>query len=287
MVEQVLPFDIGIVGLGIVGAHQMTREAEGVIRRSKSTFVIQSGVGITRYLETLCPKVTNLGPLYEPGKSRLPTYRKMAAAVVTAALEEPPVCFAAYGHPFVYCYPTTLITRAAQALDLKVEVLPGVSSFDTLLVDLQMDLAFDGIQMYEATDLLLRNRPLQEDVTAVIWQPTVVGDPTYPENPRTAEQFQPLQDHLMRFYPPDHAVSIVMSKTFPLLESSVRTFPLNRLAVELEKAPQVGTLFIRPVRSRPVENRELLDRMLALEPRRDSPPTSPRPGRPVVGPQPE
>ena len=32
-VSAVWPFDIGIVGTGIVGTHQLTREAEEVIRR--------------------------------------------------------------------------------------------------------------------------------------------------------------------------------------------------------------------------------------------------------------
>ncbi len=48
----VWPFDIGIVGTGIVGTHQLTREAEEVIRRCRRTFVIDSGYGIPEYLET-------------------------------------------------------------------------------------------------------------------------------------------------------------------------------------------------------------------------------------------
>jgi len=261
-VQAVWPFDIGIVGTGIVGTHQLTREAEEVIRRCRRTFVIDSGYGIPEYLETLCPEVTELGTLYEPGKDRLPTYRRMAAEVVSAAVVDSPVCLATYGHPWIYCYPTTLITRAAPLLGLRVEVFPGVSSFDTLLVDLGTDIALDGIQMYEATDLLLRRRPIQNDVTCVIWQPTVVGDPTYRAEPYTAEQFEPLQEYLLRFYPADHEVAIVTTKTYPLTRSVVQRLPLGELAVELERAPQVGTLYIPPLSERPVEDAELLEVML-------------------------
>ncbi len=259
----VWPFDIGIVGTGIVGTHQLTREAEEVIRRSRRTFVIDSGYGIPEYLETLCPEVTELGTLYEPGKDRLPTYRRMAAEVVSAAVAESPVCLATYGHPWVYCYPTTLITRAAPLLGLRVEVFPGVSSFDTLLVDLGTDIAPNGIQMYEATDLLLRRRPIQNDVTCVIWQPTVVGDPTYRPEDYTAEQFEPLADYLLGFYPPDHEVTIVTTRTYPLTRSVVQRLPLRDLAAELERAPRVGTLYIPPVAERPVEDVDLLEVMLA------------------------
>lgn len=261
-VQSVWPFDIGIVGTGIVGTHQLTREAEEVVRRSKRTFVIDSGYGIPEYLATLCPVVTELGPLYKPGRNRLPTYRNMAAEVVSAAVADPPVCLATYGHPWVYCYPTTLITRAAPLLGLHVEVFPGVSAFDTLLVDLGTDIAFNGVQMYEATDLLLRRRPLQTDVTCIIWQPTVVGDPTCPADAYTAEQFRPLQDYLLRFYPADHEASLVATKTFPLMRSVVQRLRLGDLAMELAGAPGVGTLYIPAVSSRPVEDMELLEVML-------------------------
>jgi uncharacterized protein YabN with tetrapyrrole methylase and pyrophosphatase domain len=264
-VQAVWPFDIGIVGTGIVGTHQLTREAEEVIRWCKRTFIIDSGYGITEYLETLSPEVTPLGPLYELGKDRLPTYRKMAAEVVSAAVAEPPVCLATYGHPWIYCYPTTLITRAAPLLGLHVEVFPGISSFDTLLVDLGTDIANNGIQMYEATDLVVRRRPIQNDVTCVIWQPTVFGDPTYPTLPYTAEQFEPLQKYLLRFYPADHEAALVMTKTFPLMRSAVQRLQLRDLAAELARGPNVGTLYIPALNQRPVEDSELMDMIVARE----------------------
>ena len=262
-VRSVWPFDIGIVGTGIVGTHQLTREAAEVVRRCRRTFVIDSGYGIPEYLQTLCPDVTELGTLYEPGRDRLRTYHRMAAEVVSAAVANSPVCLATYGHPWVYCHPTTLITRAASLLGLHVEVFPGVSSFDTLLVDLGTDIALSGIQMYEATDLLLRRRPIQSDVTCVIWQPTVVGDPTYHTGPYTVEQFTPLQKYLLGFYPAEHEAAIVTTKTYPLTRSVVQRLQLGDLAVELQRAPKVGTLYIPPLRERPVEDVELLNVMLS------------------------
>jgi uncharacterized protein YabN with tetrapyrrole methylase and pyrophosphatase domain len=239
----------------------LTREAEEVIRRSNHTFVIASGYGLPEYLKTICPKVTNLGYLYEPGMNRMPTYQRMAAEVVSAAMAEGPVCLAVYGHPWVYCYPTALISRAAPLLGLHVEVFAGVSAFDNLLVDLGTDIAEHGIQMYEATDVLLRRRPLQSDVTTVLWQPTVVGDPTYPSGPYAAEQFLPLQEYLLTFYPANHLVKLVTSKTHPLARSTVKTFELGTLAEQLAGAPSVGTLYIPPAVDRPVEDDALLEFM--------------------------
>ena len=263
-VTPVWPFDIGIVGTGIVGTHQLTREAEAVIRRCKRTFVIASGYGIPEYLATLCPDVIDLGMLYEPGKNRLPTYHRMAAEVVSAAVEDPPVCLATYGHPWVYCHPTTLITEAAPLLGLRVEVFPGISAFDTLLVDLGTDIAFNGIQMYEATDLLIRRRPLQNDVACLIWQPTVALDPTCPSRAYPAEQFLPLRDYLLSFYSADHEVALVTSKTHPLTRSVVKRLPLGELAAELAGEPGVGTLYIPPLVERDIADTGLMEVMSTL-----------------------
>jgi len=152
-----LPFDIVIVGLGVKGIHQITHEAEGTIRSCSRVFVTDMATGVLSYLRSLSPHVSNLYDEYRVGGHRIPIYRRMASIVVSAALEKPPVCFATYGHPKVYCYPTTLIRRAARVLDLRVMVLPGISSLDTMLVDLDLDPAMDGIQIYEATDVVVRN----------------------------------------------------------------------------------------------------------------------------------
>jgi precorrin-3B methylase len=257
------PFDIAIVGLGIVGVHQITREVEETIRRCRQTFVVDGGFGVVPYLKSICSEVTSLIPFYEKGKSRLPTYRRMAAEVVNAAIAGPPVCFASYGHPLVYCYPAVLIQRAAKLLNLRVKIFPGISSLDTLLVDLGIDFAADGLQMYEATDILLRHRPIQNDVACVLWQANVVAEPTYETDRRSAEHFLALQNYLLEFYPPKHPVTLVFSKTFPLLRSIVETYQLDTLAAELERGPQGGNLYIPPLRKREIKDRDLLEKLTA------------------------
>jgi uncharacterized protein YabN with tetrapyrrole methylase and pyrophosphatase domain len=271
-----LASDIVIVGLGIVGVQQITREVDEVLRRCREIFIVDSGFGVIDYLKTLCPSVTNLATCYESGKNRLNAYRKMAAHVVSAAATGSTVGFATYGHPRIYCYPTTLIKRAAAILNLRVEVFPGISSLDTVFVDLDFDMATDGLQMYEATDVLLRKRPLQNDVGCLLWQCTTICDPTYPNRPLSAEQVHPLQTYLLRFYPSTHQVAMIMSKTFPLTAPAIRRFPLDRLAVEMAQSPLSGTLYIPPVHARAIQDRELLHKLY---------PSYARPARPMIGPQ--
>jgi uncharacterized protein YabN with tetrapyrrole methylase and pyrophosphatase domain len=255
------PFDIAIAGLGIVGVHQITREVEETLRRCRHAFVIDDGFGVIHYLKSLCPDVISLIPFYEPGKKRLPTYRRMAAEVINSAIVDSPVCFATYGHPLVYCYPAILIQRAAKLLNLRIEILPGISSLDTLFVDLGIDAATDGLQMYETTDLLLRRRPIQQDVPCILWQVDAIAQPTFETTRRAADQFLPLQTYLLQFYPPEHSVILVLSKTFPLQESIVKTYKLENLANDLERGPQSGNLYIPPISRRPIADHELLGKL--------------------------
>jgi precorrin-3B methylase len=256
-----LPFDVAIVGLGIIGVHQVTREAEETIRRCRHTFVVDSGFGVVPYLKGICGTVTDLVPLYQRGKHRLDTYHQMAAQVINAALTSPPVCFATYGHPLVYCYPALLIQRAAKIFNLRIDIFPGISALDALMVDLRVDVATDGLQMYEATDLLVRRRPVQDDVPCLIWQADVVGEPTYKTRRTSTHRFLPLQNYLLEFYPPRHPITLVLSRTFPLQRSIVETYRMESLALELGHGPQAGTLYIPPVRRREIADHKFLERI--------------------------
>ena len=163
--------DIYIVGLGVLNVDQLTREVERVIRRSNEVLYVDTGVATRAHLASLCPRVTSLfESSYEESSHRLNAYHHMAARVLDAALDHPPVTFAIHGHPIVGVYAPFLIRDMAGLLNLEVQVLPGISAMDCLFAELMVDPCVTGMQMYEATDLLLRRRPLQPDVPALIWQ---------------------------------------------------------------------------------------------------------------------
>jgi precorrin-2 methylase len=252
-------FDIAVVGLGILGVRHITAETTDVIQRCSQVFLVDSTFGVEEHIRSLNPKVTSLLHLYRIGQPRLGTYQSMAAAVVSAAIEDAPVCFATYGHPQLYCHPTTLIKRAGKLLGLRVEVLAGVSSLDTLLVDVGYDMSTHGLQIYDATDIVLRQRPLQNDVACVLWQTTTFADPTFQVAVATTERLSRLRDYLLRFYPPEHRVLVVFSSTHPALEPIVAGHRLSQLAEALSTGPQSGTLFIPPVHTRRATDSDLIE----------------------------
>jgi uncharacterized protein YabN with tetrapyrrole methylase and pyrophosphatase domain len=279
--------EIAVVGLGIAGVHQLTRQVEETIRRSTRVFVTETGTGLVEYLADLGTEVVDLSNPAAEQEHRIVAYRRMASDVVSAALEDPPVCFATYGHPTMYCYPTLLIQRAAMVLDLKVAVIPGVSFLDTLLTDLGIDPGFDGLQLYEATDLLVRRRPLQPDVSAVITQAPMVANPYNRAGERRLDHVKRLQDYLSGFYPATHEAALVTSAPHPLLDPLIHMVPIGSLAAALLTANQLCTLFIPPVHHRAIADEHLAATMRVPDGAPADPIPQRRPGRPPIGPRPD
>jgi uncharacterized protein YabN with tetrapyrrole methylase and pyrophosphatase domain len=253
------PPDIYIVGLGINGIEHVTRQTEAACRRSNEILAVPTNPAVLTYLGTLCPKVTDLHPVsYREDERRMNAYDTMSAMTLAAALEHPPVAFATYGHPYIYVCPTRLILDAAPLLGLTVEVQPGVSSLDTMFIDLNVDPAVDGLQMYEATDLLVRQRPLQPDVPCLLWQVGSVESALYSTAESQPERFYRIRDYLLRFYPAEHEVTAVFSAHHPLLEPSTVTFALGEMESHSEDLHQGLTLYLPPVSYREVADLDLL-----------------------------
>ena len=80
-----------------------------------------------------------------------------------------------YGHPGVFTLPSRRAIAIAQSEGYSARMLPGVSSEDCLFADLLVDPCIPGAQSVEATDILLRERPLLTSSHVIIWQVGCVG----------------------------------------------------------------------------------------------------------------
>lgn len=251
--------DIYIVGLGIVHVQHITREVDEVLCRSNEILYVEVGDEIDAYLQSRCPKVTNLHKAaYVEGVERLKAYDIMSAMVLDAALNHPPVTLALYGHPLVFAYPPFQILQAASLLGLCVRILPGISAMDCLFVDLKLDPSTQGLQVYEATDLVLRRRPLQRDVPCLIWQIGALESPFYSAARSKPERFSRFKDHLLQYYPAEHKAVAVFSSTMSGVESNLLACTIGEVGSQSARIHQGMTLYIPPTETRPVKDEELL-----------------------------
>jgi hypothetical protein len=79
------------------------------------------------------------------------------------------------------------------------------------------------------------------------------------------ERFLRLQEHLLKFYPPDHGVISLYSATFPILVPIRDTFPLRDLPTRYLKGTQSGTLYIPPILKDAVRDKALEEQLYNRE----------------------
>lgn len=254
--------EIYIVGTGIRSVDQFTLESEAIVRASNEVLYVDTGVATRAFLEERCPRVTDLyHESYTPERHRLDAYHHMAARVVEAALDHPPVTFAMHGHPIVFCYAPFLIADMARLLDLKVEVLPGISSMACLFADLMLDPGVSGILMYEATEMLLRQRPLLPDVPTLLWQVGNLETRLHSTRASRPERLERLLAYLLETYPVDHPVTAFYASPHALIPPTAFTFPLAEIGAHARALHSGVTLYLPPVRTRPIADFDLLQKI--------------------------
>jgi tetrapyrrole methylase family protein/MazG family protein len=251
-------YDIYIVGLGILGYLQVTRETEDALSACRKVYYLHTEPYITRYLNRFDVDVEDLYPLYEPGKSRLPTYHKMAEVVLQAAQEEPPVAFAVYGHPMMFVLPTRIIGEKALELNLRVKVLPGISALDCLMIDLNFDPGRNGLVQYDTTYALLYQPKLNPTVPCLLWQPGAVESAIHIITPSRPERFERLKAYLLQFYPADHMVAFAQSARNPLVYAQIIWVSIGGIPNAHETIHGLVTLFIPPASKPTIRDHELM-----------------------------
>jgi hypothetical protein len=258
--------DIWIAGLGLQTVSHVTREVELAFRASREVLYLDTGVATRALLESLCPRVTSLfEESYSLDALRENAYEHMAARVVEAAMNHPPVTFAIHGHPLVAAIPPFLVLDLAKALDLRVTVLPGISAMDTIFADLQLDPVVRGIQMYEATDVLLRRRPLQPDVPAIIWQIGPLETCLHSMAVSRPERFARFVAHLRQYYPAQHKVAAIYCSPHPVMPPAILRFALEDMGEHAHEIHTGFTLYVPPVTSRPILDYDLLGQLYSVE----------------------
>lgn len=250
--------DITIIGLGVAAPDHVTPQGDRAIRAANEVLYVDTGIATREWLEARCPRVTNLyESCYTEGGERLQTYHEIAAQVVEAAMDHAPVVFAVQGHPTVFCYPPFLVAQVAELVGLSVAVQPGISSMACLFTELMIDPAPHGLLMYEATDLLLRRRPLLPDVPTLIWQVGSLESHLYSTLGSAAARFVRFRDYLLEFYAPEHVVSAVYASPHPLAATQIRRFAIGELVDHARDLEGGVTLFVPATHQRPIADREL------------------------------
>ncbi len=194
-----------VAGVGIRGPEQVSAEVEAALRAADVVFHCLGDPATVRWVRSLARAEHDLIPLYADGAPRLRAYRAMADLVLGQAAAGAQVALAVPGHPCLLHTGVQLTVRGARRARIPVTILPGISSVDMLLALVGVDPGFGGLQVLEATDLLLYHRGLQADGHVVILQPACIGPRVHRAEGHHGQRAGMLVDRLVEVYPAGHA----------------------------------------------------------------------------------
>jgi uncharacterized protein YabN with tetrapyrrole methylase and pyrophosphatase domain len=220
------PVDLYLLGSGIRGALQLTRETLQALATCRAVYVLHDDLMVHDAIREVCADVRDLADLYSGHTLRADVYRAISELLVAEAARQGPVGFVVHGHPLFLVSATEYTIELGRARGLNVRMLPAVSSFDTLLCDLEIDYGY-GLQMYDATTLIQNQWKPNASVPTLIFQLATTMNAEVTRDEPSASVLRPLIDHLLKSYPPDHMCILVHSAAH-LLE------PTAKLAVKLE-----------------------------------------------------
>ena len=237
-----------VVGTGI-SVGQLTMEARGYIASADKVLYCVADAATERMILRLNSEAESLYTCYGEGKQRKLTYDEMTDRILEEVRCQKTVCAAFYGHPGLFVNPSHRAIKIAREEGYPAKMTPGVSSIDCLLCDLGVDLSI-GCQIYEATDLMLRQRAIDPSGHVIIMQVAALGDLSYSFNGYDYRNLPSLADYLGRYYPPEFKVKIYEASHHSVCEPDIREISVSELTESRTKG--VATLFIPQMAAAPI-----------------------------------
>jgi hypothetical protein len=239
--------DLYLLGSGIRGTLQFSRETIQALSSCRIAYVLHDDLMVHAYVRSLGAQVIDLAEQYTGRTERAEVYHEISRILVEEAARGPGVAFLVHGHPLFLVSATEYTLELARERALRVEMLPGVSSFDTLLCDLQVDYGY-ALQMYDTTTLLEHGWAPNPRVPMLLFQLSTTLNARVVEGDPDPEVLRPIVDLLAKTYGPDHRCVLVHSGAHLLETTERRDVAIAELIEhaggELWRRP---TLYVPPI----------------------------------------
>ena len=218
-----------ILGAGVYSHLQLTLETVQALRSCQTVFVLHSDSRVIDSIGEYCNDVRSLFDLYEDrNQKRMDIYKRIADRVVEVASNNSRTAFLVFGHPFFLVSACEYAAERGRGAGFNVRTLPAISTFDTLLTDLQHDLGY-AVQIYCAQNLVRNEFVIDARVPLLLFQLTQFENEYLIDHKPQPPVFEPLVTYLLRYFPADHNCTMVHSAAHLLEKAKFIEFPLSHL----------------------------------------------------------
>lgn len=251
-----------ICGAGVRVPGHLTVETMGILQSCSRIFSPLPAVA----LELLPIELSHRFEPVERDEMRVPgdgiAQVDLVERILAAAAANAPVAYLAQGNPMVFDQLAQELVEQARLRAISYEIKPAISSIDTILVDLQLDLQA-GVQVFDARAFVVNGIRPRVDVACVLIDPAATAAPPFsPPLEHAGSSLSLLREHLLRFYPPRHAVMFVASAAGVGGGAIFAHFTVDELdgTVDIE-AIKTASLVV-PALSLPVAERMVADHLV-------------------------
>lgn len=203
--------DIYLLGSGIYSFLDMTLLTQHILmNQCKTLYYLHDLPSLEKYVKKIIPKARNLLPLYyRDGRNRNQIYHDIVDHVVSTKAKLRPVGLLLPGHPLVFSTISQLLISSCKESGLRLEIVPGISALDRMCVNLKLDIATDGVQIFNAATAVIQNIQLNPNVGCFLFQVGSFNHIAARNEVALEEEVRRLQEYLLQFYPVGHKAKIV------------------------------------------------------------------------------
>ena len=233
-----------IAGTGIQSISHLTEEVKLAIKECELTLFLINEPLLKDFISNNARHSFDLESIYFKYEKRIDAYSAIATHIVNTLDNNKKVCALSYGHPFFCASPFLQAAKKASSQGYNVLGLPGISSLACLFSDLMLDPVSNGLQVYEATQLLKLKPNINALANLVLLQVGFINLENHTHTSQTNE-IDLLYSYLLNFYPEEHLIYLYKASLYPGSKPEINTIRLSELSAQ--QPTSLSSIYIPPI----------------------------------------
>lgn len=256
---------IRVVGTGIKGIKHITLEAVNNFSNCKKTLLFFPQNELLKYFEKNNLPYDDITSLYVNGNEDMSNYTSLLNRIFEEVSLNDDIVFCLPGHPRFGVTLIKLLNTRANQNNIKLTVTLGLSSFDTMLDDIELDPIEQGAATLDANLLILLDYNMEPRINYFLYHICSIGTTrTFIKDPTRDNSIHYLKAKLLKHYPKDHILKMVSSAEYGRDQAIIREVALENLENLLPYITFSSTLFIPYIKPQASQiNREFLENLQA------------------------
>lgn len=233
-----------IIGAGIAGVLHFTKQALNEINACKKVLWL----GTVEGMNTLAEKHHWLGEeithLYVDGAVDNDNYFRICQKIAEEIKNHGDITLVVLGHPR---FGVTIIQEIQDVLgdEVSIKILPGISSFDTMINDLALDPLEEGTCLLDVNRLLMYDYVMDPCINYFIYHVCSIGtEKTHYSDPTRDNAIPFLKKKLLAHFVPKHKAILISSSGKGPEHSTIIQGEIGQIETILEHVTFSSTLFI-------------------------------------------